>query len=141
MPTMDLYILGRVLPKFHRSGKRVRSIREGLAIENAGWLRDKICLLLVLWRGGPLHGPLWCDLTFTYAWPKKIPMRDRTKTIPKDTEPDRDNLEKQVFDALESAGVFAKSDAQVCGGPTMKLWGGEDSVHIRLCTWDERGDA
>lgn len=140
MPSIDLYIPGRVLPKFHRSGKYVRSKREGKSIKNAAWLRDEIYFLLLISRDKILHGPLWCELTFVYVWPTTIRKRDRTTTIPKDTRPDLDNLQKQVFDSLESAGVFEEGDAQVCGVTTTKLWGDEDSVHIRLCTWDERND-
>lgn len=80
------------------------------------------------WDHGVLECPLEVDLFFVFPRPKSRVWK--TKPMPPywhTSKPDKDNLEKLVFDALE--GICWKNDSQICSGDTKK-WvasGGFDS--------------
>jgi Holliday junction resolvase RusA-like endonuclease len=71
-------------------------------------------------RGKPLTGPLRIDLEILLQRPKS--MIWKTRPMPRElhvTKPDRDNLEKAIFDAMK--GVIFLDDGQICDGRTRKL--------------------
>ena len=74
----------------------------------------------------PLEGGVCVDLDFVFKRHKGIPKGQKYKI----TQPDRDNLEKAVFDAMNK--VIYKDDAQICDGRTRKFWGGEAQIIIKI---------
>lgn len=68
-------------------------------------------------RKPPIVGPVGVNLTFYLVPPRKIPANRRGWPAAK---PDRDKLERAVFDAL--TGIVYVDDAQVVDGATAKLY-------------------
>lgn len=64
-----------------------------------------------------LDGALRVDMVFLF------PTKDASRHGQfKTSVPDKDNLEKLVLDAMESAGIYSKGDAQTCAGDVQKYW-------------------
>lgn len=75
----------------------------------------------------PLKGPVAAQVRFVYPLPKSMrAVAQAGLIIWKDTRPDLDNLEKQLFDSLEAAGFFAVGDGQVCCKDVEKAWQGTE---------------
>ena len=74
----------------------------------------------------PFEGPLVLDLDF--YWEKK---GVGNQPIPKTTRPDRDNLQKDMQDALEASGYFL-DDAQIYDGRTGKWWADFDGIRVTI---------
>lgn len=89
----------------------------------------------------PLKGPIRLTLIFTSPWRLAMKKRDRSRgRMPKDTQPDADNLCKQVCDVLEKSRFFA-NDGQISTATVRKRWGPETMLFVRLepddCEHDE----
>lgn len=69
--------------------------------------------------GPPLQGPLAIDLEFVFPRTKQQTWKTKPMLRMRHTKkPDRDNLEKAVFDALK--GLVWVDDSQVCAGSSSK---------------------
>ena len=81
----------------------------------------------------PLRGPIRADIVFSSLW-----RNSDTKKIMRDgyvfhwQQPDKDNLEKQLFDVLQTEGFFEKGDAQIVSGLVTKIRSGIAFVAIVL---------
>ncbi len=88
----------------------------------------------------PLDGPLVIDCE--YVFPRQGNKTWKTKPMPRyphATKPDRDNLDKLVLDALESANVIS-NDSRVHDGRTVKWHAdGDEQPHtvITIRTTEE----
>ena len=68
-----------------------------------------------VYHGAPLEGPLRVDVTFVL--PRRRVRIWKSKPMPRewhDRKPDKDNLEKSVYDAL--TGLLWRDDSQICCG-------------------------
>lgn len=64
----------------------------------------------------PLAGPIWVDRHFYFPRPKRLQRkRDPIDLIPHTAKPDIDNLDKALFDALTTLGVW-RDDSLIFGG-------------------------
>lgn len=83
-----------------------------------------------VWNGPPLEGPLRVDCTFVFPRPKNRTWKN--KPMPREwkvTKPDRDNLDKQILDALN--GLLWRDDAQVVDGRlTKQIAAGDEQPHV-----------
>jgi Holliday junction resolvase RusA-like endonuclease len=67
-----------------------------------------------VYRDAPLDCPVMVDLTFIFPRPKSVPKRLGTGRLPHTCKPDRDNLAKSFFDALN--GLLYRDDSLVFDG-------------------------
>ena len=77
----------------------------------------------------PLTGPLAALYVVRYPYRNSEPKKNRTGAIPKGTNPDFEQLAKQLSDVLESCGFF-KNDAQIYDARVIKLWDPRPDVHV-----------
>lgn len=77
----------------------------------------------------PWVGPVEVSYRFQFPWRKAEPMRNRERRMPKDTQPDLGNLEKQMDDVLETAGLI-KNDAQIAVRISEKIWCEASGVRV-----------
>lgn len=81
-------------------------------------------------NGKPLEGPLRVDVLFVMPRPKSMIWKKRP--MPREyhsKRPDRDNLDKQVLDALN--GMIWLDDAQICAGEIQKvIAAGNELPHV-----------
>jgi Holliday junction resolvase RusA-like endonuclease len=77
-----------------------------------------------------VQGPIYIDLTFYLPIPLSIGRvkRELLEGKPHDKKPDRDNLEKFIFDALR--GVLYTDDAQIADGIVRKIYSLEPRTEI-----------
>ncbi|WPZ36734.1 RusA family crossover junction endodeoxyribonuclease [Thalassobaculum sp. OXR-137] len=69
-----------------------------------------------------LHGPVRIDVDFRFRPPHRAMHR---VGLPHDIKPDRDNLLKQLQDAMEDAGVLIRGDQKASAGELRKTWARE----------------
>ena len=70
----------------------------------------------------PIRGPLTVHLTFCMPRPGRLQRRkDPDGPIPHAVKPDKDNLEKAIFDCLTDDGWW-EDDAQIYAGQTEKWY-------------------
>lgn len=83
----------------------------------------------------PLEGPLGIEIDITYPWRgKDARARKAGKLrVPKATQPDYDNLGKQVGDVMERLGFFER-DGQISDGRVLKWHGEKPGLCINLRT-------
>lgn len=80
----------------------------------------------------PLVGPVGLVAVFRWPWRKAEPKKNRDKGwMWKDTEPDPDNLLKQLADVLEGVG-FVRNDSQIAWPTVRKLWTPQGGVDVRI---------
>lgn len=73
------------------------------------------------YKGAPLEGALHVELVFVMPRPQALVWKK--KPMPRawcPKKPDRDNLEKSVYDALN--GLLWRDDAQICDGAIRKVY-------------------
>ena len=76
--------------------------------------------LAEVYNGPPLDCALIIDILFIFPRPKgKVYKTKPMPPYPKTTKPDKDNLEKSVYDALN--GLLYRDDSQIFAGNTIKL--------------------
>lgn len=82
--------------------------------------------------GPPLEGPLRCSLVFVFPRPSNIVWKRKPMTrIPHIKKPDRDNLEKSTYDALNK--LLWRDDSQICQGPVEKwIAAGDEQPHVEI---------
>ena len=83
----------------------------------------------------PIDGPLEAHIRFEFPWLKAH--KDRDRAIPKCTAPDIDNLQKQIFDALQ--GVWYRNDARVWRVVAEKLYTGTQTCRVVITETDDVG--
>jgi Holliday junction resolvase RusA-like endonuclease len=80
----------------------------------------------------PFTGPLEVQITITYPWRTKDPLKKRALgPAPMDTKPDLDNLLKLVLDAM-TACRFWKDDNQVTDLKAKKRLGDRPGVKVTI---------
>lgn len=85
----------------------------------------------------PLDEPLEVSAVFYMPRPKRLGKREDNP--PHTAKPDKDNLEKAMLDALESAGVI-RNDSLVWSGATAKVYceyGGTPRAEIVIRTTND----
>jgi len=84
------------------------------------------------YQGAPLDYPLRVDIEFVFPRPKAMVWK--TKPMPRlwcGKKPDRDNLEKAVYDALN--GILWVDDALICDGRIQKFYAaGDEQPHVKI---------
>ena len=84
------------------------------------------------YQGPPLEGPLQVSAVFVLPRPSRL--RWKTRPMPRQWhtgKPDRDNLEKALYDALN--GCLWRDDSQVCDGPITKvIAAGDEQPHVEV---------
>ncbi len=90
-----------------------------------------------------ITGPVRVTYQVQYAWRKGHSQKFRACGMrPKDTRPDMGQLEKQIDDAIEAAGLIV-DDAQICQRCTAgslrhgKFLCGAPGVHVRIETMEQ----
>ena len=82
--------------------------------------------------------PVKVSLMIVYPWPKSTRESERMWYVPMTTYPDRDNIEKAIFDVMAGRwgyGLgFFEDDKQVAAGQVSKWRGPEPGV--RLSIWE-----
>lgn len=83
----------------------------------------------------PLDCPVVVSYVFCYVWAKTHSQTFRSQpTRPKMTEPDLGQLEKQMDDVLELAGMV-KNDSRICGRAySGKVWTHQSGVEVTVET-------
>lgn len=83
-----------------------------------------------VFHGKPVECPLRINLLCIFPRPSNKVWKTRPMPpYPKLSKPDKDNLEKSVFDALN--GILYKDDSQIISGDTIKIIGrGSDEPRI-----------
>ncbi len=77
----------------------------------------------------PLRGPVRLELTVHYPWRKSEPKKNRATAKPKDTQPDHEQLSKQLCDVFEAMG-FVTNDAQFADTRVRKFWSDSPGVQV-----------
>lgn len=75
-------------------------------------------------------GPVRMDITFYFKLSQAKIKQGFTAGDFHYQRPDRDNLMKNLQDALN--GLIYKDDCQICSGPVDKCWGTEDKIVIKV---------
>lgn len=82
--------------------------------------------------GPPLEDPVQVDVTFVMPRPTRLIWK--TRDMPRQwhtARPDRDNLEKSLYDAL--SGLLWVDDSQICAGKVEKvIAAGDERPHVDL---------
>jgi Holliday junction resolvase RusA-like endonuclease len=76
-----------------------------------------------------LHEAVRVDLDFRFRPPHRA--MDRIGR-PHKIKPDRDNLEKLLYDAMQDAGVLMGGDQRVSSGEVLKTWALEAGVRVTI---------
>lgn len=128
---MQLFVAGRPYaqsrPRFV-NGRVISSISPGLK-EWRARLRKEVRAASSALEMQHLEGALCVDLVFF------IPIKQKSRHGQVCyTKPDKDNLEKPVFDVMEGAKLFKKGDGQIGAGETIKIWCayGQEGVSVKL---------
>ena len=106
------------------NGKRVPYIGkgDGLKLAEAKWRAA-----LAQYRPEkPLKGALSVEMRI--CWPTD---GKHAQGEPKVTKPDNDNVEKVVYDQLQSLGYF-KDDSAIVDNRTMKMWADPAGIYLRI---------
>jgi len=95
-----------------------------------------VALYLRKHHGIKLQGPIYADLKFYLPRPKRLMRKkDPEGPILHDKKPDRDNLEKAVYDIMTNCLIW-NDDGQVCAGPIEKYYCGKDGrtgLSLKIC--------
>ncbi len=91
--------------------------------DTAEWWKSQVILAGKTWRPrNPLTGPIHIRLVFWMPRPKRLMRsKDPEGAIAHTSKPDKENLEKPIFDALTNDGWF-QDDAQIFLGKTGKFY-------------------
>jgi len=141
MPTINIFIAGdpKAQPRARRAGNRGGVYNPGTADE---W-KSRVKLGMNIHSGLMIDEPIECNLVFLFDRPKRLMRKkDHDGLIPHTSKPDKDNLEKAVFDCLSAPnksgrggiGVW-RDDALVFSGKTEKYYckkGGQPGVWIYI---------
>lgn len=89
---------------------------------------------------GPISGPIRVDIVAVF--PRQSAKVWKTRRMPRYrhvTKPDRDNVEKAIYDAL--TGLVWRDDSQVCAGSVEK-WhaAGGEAAHTLISIWKLEGE-
>jgi Holliday junction resolvase RusA-like endonuclease len=84
------------------------------------------------YQGAPLDHPLRVDLVFVMPRPKSMVWKRRPMPRePFGKKPDRDNLEKSLYDALN--GLLWRDDSLICDGRVQKVYAaGDEQPHVEV---------
>lgn len=84
------------------------------------------------YQGEPLDHPLRVDLVFVMPRPKSMCWKRRPMPrAPFAKKPDRDNLEKSLYDALN--GLLWRDDSLICDGRVQKVYAaGDEQPHVEI---------
>ena len=84
------------------------------------------------YQGEPLDHPLRVDLVFVMPRPKSMCWKRRPMPrAPFGKKPDRDNLEKSLYDALN--GLLWRDDSLICDGRVQKVYAaGDEQPHVEI---------
>ena len=84
------------------------------------------------YQGQPLDHPLCVDLVFVMPRPKSMVWKKRPMPrAPYGKKPDRDNLEKSLYDALN--GLLWRDDSLICDGRVQKVYAaGDEQPHVEV---------
>lgn len=129
-----IFIAGKAISK-----ARARTVNGGMhtytpkeTVKFAKAVREAGSLAMIGHR--PFHGSLRADILIVRkipeSWSKKKRRAALDGTLLPIQKPDRDNLDKNILDALE--GVVFKNDAQICEGETKKRFGEEPYVLLEI---------
>lgn len=81
------------------------------------------------YKGLNIQGPIRCDLEFQFARPQKLlRKKDPEGKIPHICKPDKDNLDKSVFDCLSAPIKKKKGNSFVLVGG-INVWGDDCQVY------------
>lgn len=82
--------------------------------------------------GDLLEGPLYLSVIAVWPYRKSDPKRIRESGLyyPKDTKPDKDNVEKAIADGCE--GVLYANDSQIADGRCRKFWGPLGFTQVKI---------
>ena len=85
-----------------------------------------------IYSGPPLDKPLRVDLVFVMPRPKSMIWKKRPMPrAPFGKKPDRDNLEKSLYDALN--GRLWRDDSLICDGRVRKVYAaGDEQPHVEI---------
>ena len=94
----------------------------------------------VAYKGAPFGGPVRVDLHFMFPRPKNKIWKKRAMLPYRHIKkPDKDNLEKSVYDAL--TGLLWIDDCQICDGRTQKwVISGDERPGVRISIRELRNE-
>jgi Holliday junction resolvase RusA-like endonuclease len=121
------------------TGKLVKVTDAGQRVAQANIAR----IARLNWKGDPATGPVILRVVGIFAippsWPKKLQQAAREARVMHVSDPDLDQLVKQVKDALR--GIVYVDDNQVCGYPnTAKRYGEPERTEITIEVLDQAED-
>ena len=123
-----------VPPKGTKGNGKTPSGRCAGMYHSKGWQKAEPvlkALLLPYAPQEPHQGPLCVDVEWTYPYLARTRKRDLGLLIPCDTAPDRDNLQKGLFDVMEKLGYW-ENDSRVAQGIFNKWWGPNPGIKITI---------
>ena len=84
------------------------------------------------YQGQPLDHPLRVDVVFVMPRPKSMIWKRRPMPrAPFGKKPDRDNLEKSLYDSLN--GLLWRDDSLICDGRVQKVYAaGDEQPHVEI---------
>jgi Holliday junction resolvase RusA-like endonuclease len=90
------------------------------------------------YSGPPLTTPLRVDVTCVFPRPSNVVWKSKPMTrLPHAKKPDRDNLEKSIFDALNN--IIWRDDAQIYEGGFLKvIAAGDEQPHVLIEVFTEQ---
>lgn len=85
-----------------------------------------------IYSGPPLDTPLRVDLVFVMPRPKTMYWKKKPMPrVPFGKKPDRDNLEKSLYDALNKR--LWRDDSLICDGRVQKVYAaGDEQPHVEI---------
>lgn len=103
----------------------------------------RLCAMDAVGDRLPFSGPVEARVQFRFPWPKTMSRLDRAKVealpVPyRAKKPDVDNLQKNIFDAMN--GVVYFDDSQIVKVTVEKIYHATPSVAISIRTFDETRD-
>jgi len=125
------------IPGNPNAQKRHRDGRGFKYDPSAGDKKDFLTLCYQKRPEKPFSGPLEVNILAVYQRPKNHYGTGKNSNILKPTAPywkttapDKDNLEKFIYDALQ--GVFWVNDSLICMGSEKKIWGDVPGVYLEI---------
>lgn len=135
-------------PGIPKGQPRARAVRRG---KHAGmydpgtadnWKSSVRAAVKEVWDGVVIEGPVSVDITAVFPRPKSHFFTGRRANVMRKdaptyhtAKPDKDNIDKAIYDALTNAGIW-KDDSMVCVGGTSKIYGDRPGASIIIQTLD-----